>query len=371
MRVLHSIRVRGFKSIKDQTLELGPLNVFIGANGAGKSNLIGVFHLLNRVSQQKLQVYVGESGGANALLHFGRKHTEKLCLEVEFRDEPFANMYEVCLRPTDDDRFIFESEDTYYQDRLRYKHNPMRSEHWEGHSEAQISNSTQNVAKYVRTDLNSYRIYHFHDTSPTATVKQTGDINDNRQLAMDAGNLAAFLYMLQERHNDHFRTIEDTVRQIAPFFGGFVLQPSPLNPEKIRLQWHEKDADTVFGPSALSDGTLRFICLATLLLQPTLARIWDGMPSMILVDEPELGLHPAAIQVLAGMLQSAAVDTQLVVSTQSVTLVNQLQPELVWIADRKGGESVFHHLAAADMSEWPDDYGLGELWEKNILGGRP
>ena len=137
-----------------------------------------------------------------------------------------------------------------------------------------------------------------------------------------------------------------------------------MNPEKIRLEWEEHGSDTFFDTSALSDGTLRFICLATLLLQPNL-------PSVVLIDEPELGLHPAAIHVLAGMLQSASTRTQLLVATQSVTLVNQFELDEVWVVDRKEGESHFNHLKEADMSVWLEDYGLGELWEKNILGGRP
>jgi predicted ATPase len=195
-------------------------------------------------------------------------------------------------------------------------------------------------------------------------MKQMGDVADNRFLRADSGNLAAFLYRLQEKEPDYFRNIEDTVRQIGPFFGGFKLAPSALNEEKIRLEWYERGSDTYFNASALSDGTLRFMCLATLLLQPML-------PSLILIDEPELGLHPAAIQLLAGLLQSAATRTQLIVATQSVTLVNQLLPEHVWVVEREDGQSLFRQLQAADMSSWLEDYGLGELWEKNILGGRP
>jgi predicted ATPase len=160
------------------------------------------------------------------------------------------------------------------------------------------------------------------------------------------------------------RNIVETVRQVAPFLKRFKLEPSALNPDKIRLEWEENGSDTYFSAAALSDGTLRFICLATLLLQPI-------PPSIILIDEPELGLHPGAIQVLAGLLESAATRTQLIVATQSVTLINQLKPEHVWVVDREDGQSVFRHLKDVDMSSWLEDYGLGELWEKNVLGGRP
>jgi len=206
MGKLHKLHIQGFKSIRDQELEFGSLNVFIGGNGAGKSNLIGIFHFL-----------------------------------------------------------------------------------------------------------------HLHDTSVSAPMKQTSNIADNRFLRADASNLAAFLYRLQEKQEVYYRNIEETLQQVAPFFNGFKLAPSVLNPDKIRLEWEEKGSDTYFSAAALSDGTLRFICLSTLLLQPEL-------PSLILIDEPELGLHPAAIQVLAGLLESAATRTQIIVATsRSRLLINCVQ----------------------------------------------
>jgi predicted ATPase len=207
-------------------------------------------------------------------------------------------------------------------------------------------------------------VHHFQDTSVSAKVKQTGDLADNTYLRPDAGNLAAFLYRLQEKQPFAFRAIEDTVRMAAPFFGRFNLQPDRLNPSKIRLEWQEKGSDTYFDAHALSDGTLRFISLATLLLQ-------SPLPTTILIDEPELGLHPYSITVLASLLHAAAAWTQLVVSTQSVTLVNQLSPEEIVVVNRKDGESVFRRLNEEEIAGWIDDYSLGELWEKNVLGGRP
>lgn len=365
MSKLHSLLVRGFKSIRDQKLELDSLNVFIGGNGAGKSNLVGVFHLLNCVANQQLQIYTGEAGGANAVLHFGRKHTKILEVITEFHTDNHGhvNIYNFQLKPTDEDRFIFHVETSKFWNKNRYP-NYLVDELWTGHTEARIAESKKKVAEYIQKHLSSYRIYHFHDTSSSALVKQTGDLADNRFLREDAANLAAFLYMLEKREPNHFQNIVETVRQVAPFLKRFKLEPSVLNPDKIRLEWEENGSDTYFSASALSDGTLRFICLATLLLQP-------NPPSIILIDEPELGLHPVAIQVLAGMLESAATRTQLIVATQSVTLINQLRPEHVWVVDREGGQSVFRHLKATDMSAWLEDYGLGELWEKNVLGGRP
>jgi predicted ATPase len=248
---LHSLEIRGFRSINDQTLELNPLNVFIGGNGSGKSNLIGVFQFLSRLTRQELALYTGQSGGANSILHFGRSRTEKLFVKMVFSERLNKNIYEFTLQPTDNDGFFFESEATYFWDTSQYSA-PYRAGSWSGNSEAQVTTSNHGVSKYVKRHLDSYRIYHFHDTSSSAPPKQTSDVEDNRFLHSDASNLAAFLYWLQEKKPDYYQNIEDTVRQIAPFFRGFKLAPTLLNPEKIRLEWEERGSDTHFSASSLS-----------------------------------------------------------------------------------------------------------------------
>lgn len=363
MRILEELTVRNFKSIRNQALHLGRMNVFIGGNGSGKSNLVGVFHFLNQVVQGQLQTYTGAAGGADNVLHFGRKRSPSLAVAVNFVEGTNANGYRFELLPTEEDRFVFKEETIYYHDRSRYPF-PYDIGLGGGHAESKLPASKERVAGYVRADLDSYRIYHFHDTSPSAKVKQTGDLEDNSYLREDASNLAAFLYRLQQKHPETFTNIEGTVRQVAPFFDSFHLEPSRLNQEKIRLEWKENGSDRYFNAHALSDGTLRFICLATLLLQPR-------MSPVILIDEPELGLHPAAIEILADLFGSAAERTQVLAATQSVTLVNQLTPEVVWAVDRVDGESVFRHLAKEDLSAWLDGYALGDLWEKNVVGARP
>lgn len=326
MARLDRIRIAGFKSIRDQTVELRPLNVLIGANGSGKSNFIGAFRLLHEIAKERLQLYVARNGGADRLLHFGRKVTEELGLELVFG----TALWRCVLVPTSSDSLT-------------------------GNPEGSAS---------VDAILESWQVYHFQDTSEAAKVKQTADLHDNTYLRPDAGNLAAFLYRLREIHPDAYRNIEDVIRMVAPFFGSFALQPDRLNRDKIRLEWQELGSDAYFDAHSLSDGTLRFICLATLLLQPEL-------PSMVLLDEPELGLHPYAITVLVDLLRSAATRTQVVVSTQSVTLVKQLAPEDILVVDRENGASVFRRLTEGEIATWLDDYALGELWEKNVLGGRP
>jgi predicted ATPase len=364
MRTLETLVVKNFKSIREQTLALGSLNVFIGGNGSGKSNLISVFSFLNRIVSQQLQLYTGISGGADKILHFGRKHSESLTVGLTFVEGSNANSYEAVLAPTTSDRFVLEGETVVYHDRARFKRKGYDETLAVGENESVLATSTNRIARYVRQDLQTYQIYHFHDTSSSAKVKMTASVDDNKVLHSDASNLAAFLYRLQVTDRERFDLIESTVKQIAPFIDRFELEPDRLNRKSIQLEWREKGSETVFTADALSDGTLRFICLTTLFLQPT-------PPGLILIDEPELGLHPAAITVVAALLESAATRTQILAATQSVTLVNQLTPEQVWVVDRHEGASTFRHLQAEDMTSWLDDYALGELWEKNLLGGRP
>lgn len=217
---------------------------------------------------------------------------------------------------------------------------------------------------YLQRSLKSWKVYHFHDTSDRASVRTTGDINDNEYLRPDGGNLAAFLLRLRETSKLRYQKIRDVVRLVAPFFDDFILKPLPRNPHKIQLEWKERGSDYPFLAHQLSDGSLRFICLATLLLQPDL-------PSTLILDEPELGLHPYAITILAELLRGAAAEKQVIVSTQSVTLVNHFEPEHIIVVERSDGASVFRQLDEAGMESWLEEYGLGDLWEKNVLGGRP
>jgi predicted ATPase len=234
-----------------------------------------------------------------------------------------------------------------------------------GHKESRLAEFAKfPVVNYVLKIMRDWQVYHFHDTGDAARIKKAGDINDNEALRPDASNLAAFLYRLRESHPAHYKKIVQTVRLAAPFFDDFTLRPSRLNSDKIHLEWKEKDSDVYMNASALSEGTLRFICLTTLLMQPA-----DLLPSTFLIDEPELGLHPYAIGLLASMLQSTATKTQIIVSTQSVPLVNQFTSEDLVVVDREEGQSVFRRLDARELSGWLEEYGLGDLWEKNVIGG--
>ncbi|GIK39153.1 MAG: chromosome segregation protein SMC [Chloroflexota bacterium] len=359
-RQLDRIGVKGYKSIRELDLDLSALNILIGANGAGKTNFISLFKLLNEIVRENLQTFVRVAGGADTFLYFGAKTTSEILIKLDFG----VNSYECTLVPTANDSLIFADEKSWFHRGRYIDHHPIPL--GSGHKETKLHEiaRTDRVTRYVLEALQSWKVYHFHDTSDTAKIKKTGDISDNKILQSDASNLAAFLYLLQERYHEYYQKIVATIRLAAPFFDNFVLQPDRLNSNKIQLEWREKGSDTYFNANSLSDGTLRFICLTTLLLQPNL-------PSTILIDEPELGLHPYAITLLAAMLRGAAEKTQVIVSTQSVPLVNQFDPEDIIIVDREGEQSTFRRPTLADMESWLEEYGLGDLWEKNLIGGRP
>lgn len=353
---LSKLILRGYKSIATCEIELGKLNVLIGANGAGKSNFIGFFRLISKILDQQLQSAVGTAGGPDAMLHFGRKKTEELSAELYFGN----NGYKFSLKPTQDNRMMFSRECLWWNMKGDYH---SESGHFESYVEKQ---KRTNIYDYVVPPMRSWRIYHFHDTGDSANVKQIHGINDNEYLREDARNLAAFLYRLASQHEAHYRRIVKSIQLVAPFFGGFHLRPTVDNKEKIQLEWTEAGQDVPFSANALSDGTLRFICLATVLLQPE-----QFIPASILIDEPELGLHPYAIAVLGALMKSAAQKHQIIASTQSVELVNEFEADDLIVVDKEGGASTFKRPDASALAEWLNDYSLGDLWKKNLVGGRP
>jgi predicted ATPase len=357
MRTLHKLQIKGFKSIASAEIELRDLNVVIGANGSGKSNLIGVFRLLERVLTGNLRRYVADE--PDRLLHHGRKVTPQLSLTLTL--EHWTYRLELVAAQSS---LHFEFE------RIESPAGPhsIDGSEFRGQGESQFdtlaSDFRKSVPKAAFAPIRNVSVHHFHDTSESSAMKGGANLDDNRFLRPDAANLAAYLYLLQEKHADAFRQIEEHVRLVAPFFDRFVLAPSRLNEQKIKLEWRQKGSDAYFDAYSLSDGTLRFICLATLLLQPS-------PPGLILLDEPELGLHPYAIRILAEMLEAASRRSQVLLATQSVTLLNQFAPADLLVAENEAGATMFKRLDEVALQGWLADFSLGDLWEKNVLGGRP
>lgn len=357
---LSRIKISGYKSIRECDVELKKINVLIGANGSGKSNFISAFSFLQSVLTKGLQLFAAQSG-VNSLFYEGRKVTDKIFFEAFFG----LNSYGFELVPTDDNRLVFDREFFGY-----YWNGDWQSEIARGNFESKWNIGIgNNIDTHVIPILEKqrWRVYHFHDTGRNAKVKQEHNLSNNQALLSDAGNLAAFLFRLKASFRNDYERIVQIVRLIAPFFDDFILAPQEMNPEQIVLRWKQCGSEDVFNASQFSDGTLRFICLATLLLQPKELRL-----ATIIIDEPELGLHPFAITVLSELIQSAAVDSQIIVSTQSVDLLNEFDAEDVIVADRGAQGSEFMRLTPESLKVWlADDYSLGDLWNMNLLGGRP
>lgn len=363
---LDYVTVKGFKSIASiEKLELKPVNVLIGSNGSGKSNFIGVFAFLHAVREGRLRDYTINAGGAEKVLHFGSKVTRQIEISLSFRNE--VNQYRLVLSPTQDDGLYPYSETAYFWNKGYPSPYDVPLLPREQGREAGISDpDVKRTASWVRARLGGWRLYHMHDTSTSSPMRKTAKVADNQFLRPDGANLAAFLYYLQEKHLTSYSLIRRAIQRVTPFFDDFRLAPSRLQPDDIKLEWRHKNSDQYFDASSFSDGTLRFVALATLFLQPK-----DYLPSVVLVDEPELGLHPYAIEMLASLIRQAGDVTQVVVSTQSSLLLDHFDPEDVLVANRVGGGTHIERLARPQLQDWLEDYSLGQLWEKNEFAGRP
>jgi predicted ATPase len=355
--VLDRIRVRNFKSIRQVDLELNSLNVLIGANGSGKSNFIGLFKFLRKVIQRDLQRTVEEGRGAEHFLYYGSKVSESMGINLEFS----PNAYEIRLKPAQNDRLIFQDEICKFHGDYVVSRGINTSIVESDLSELAKENF---IANYVYKVLSRWRVYHFHDTSSTARVKKTAELHDVEYLREDAANLSAFLYSLRSLKPLHYERIVKMIRRVVPDFRDFYLEPSALNTGTILLRWNDTQSEMGFTADDFSDGSLRFICLTTLLMQPEL-------PPLILIDEPELGLHPHAIDLISEMLKLASGRTQVIVATQSERLISTLQPEDVIVVDKEDGSSTFKRLDKDRLSNWLEKYNLSEMWDQNIIGGQP
>lgn len=365
--MLSAIQIEWFKSIRDLYLPLRPVNVLIGANGAGKSNLLGFFRLLQALRLGGLKQYVADEGSVRGLLWRGRDLGGRRDIygKLAFSDAP-AEDYSITLQALKTDDIIVSEEAINYLDAVkRPQHSSAKRWHAESSLDEWPDIEARSQAGWIWQEMKPWCVYHFHPTSSTSPVRRKAALDDNRCLKSDGENLAAVLYLLRQMQPEAYQAIRDTVRMVAaPFFYDFDLEPDRLNPREIALRWRQAGSDDYFDAHQLSDGTLRFICLATLLLS-------NQLPSLVLLDEPELGLHPYAVNVLGGMLLSASAQTQLIISTQSVQLLDEFEPADIVVVEQHDGESVFKRQSADELGEWLEDYTLGELWEKNRIGGRP
>lgn len=361
--MINEIQIENFKSIRKLKLPLKQINILIGANGAGKSNFISYFKLLDSIYHRNFQNYIAEYAGAENILYFGLKQSDYLSSKIEFNR---INRYCFKLRPNNEGNLFFETEETQFN----REHGSYGFSGWDnevlgnGYNESILIKQRFGRYKFINEYMKSFKVYHFHDTSNTAKIKQKCNINDNEYLRNNAGNLAAYLFLLQEKHPKEFKKIEMSIRSVAPFFECFQLKPDRIKEDHIRLEWKERNSDMYLNAMHLSDGTLRFMALASLLLQP-------NMPKTIIIDEPELGLHPFAINKLAGLIMQASAQSQIIISTQSVNFIDNFEPENIITVDRKDNQSIFNPQDSEKLKAWIQEYSIGELWNKNVIGGRP
>ncbi len=353
--MLKRISIKGYKSIKDATIELKPINILIGANGVGKSNFVSFFKLVNNIYEQNLQGY-SLACGLDSLLYYGRKRTDEIYGLLDFG----SNGYEFSLKPTNQGTLYISKEVSLYSgSSITYPKTNIL--------ESTIKTSTYRRNAYLRDRFSSYKIYHFHDTEQNSMLRaHSCNIDDNQRLKPDAANLPAFLYYLKQKNPTALKRMEMIIRSVMPYFDRFDLHPKRLDNTKIGLEWRDKtDLDKYFDAADLSDGSLRFMALTALLMQP-------DMPQTIIIDEPELGLHPVAISKLASMIKSASKrNSQLIVSTQSADLISYFNPEDVITVDRSNGQTTYNRLKTEDLKLWLDNYSLGELWSRSIISGQP
>lgn len=363
---LEHIEIKGFKSIKSLNLDMGPINIVIGANGSGKSNFISLFSFLRNLSEGKLQTYVEKNGFANTFFHFGSKNTPNLEIDI---DVGFNGYHARFSHGADDDSLVFEKE--YCRIKSSNKIWTVKGKKGESGLLPGGEAKSKYVRDYTREYLEQCRVYHFHDTSQTAGFKQACDLTASDYLYSNANNIAAFLYRLKSSKDATFikayQDIVDAVKTVAPYFHDFYLEPrGEVFDEKVLLKWIHRNNEEPFSANQLSDGTARFICMATLFLQPISLR-----PKSIVLDEPELGLHPAALEVLAELVKSASKENQVICSTQSVTFANQFEAADFVVVDQEQGASTFKRVDEIALKSWLEDYAMGDIWTKNLIGGRP
>jgi predicted ATPase len=368
------INIKGYKSIKGAEVSLSSINLLIGQNGAGKSNFLQLFGFLRAIYDQSLQMRSIQAGGANTLVYNGTKETQEIAIDLQFDQ----STYEVNLGKTATDSLFVMSETltTKRNDHLASDTLTLATNHPEsnlktyylgqGTTEEDLQNRIDGATlNSVRTVMCELLVYHFNDTSVDARVKRTGKIYDNVFLQPDGSNLAAVLLSISEDSPMDYRRIIQNIQLCLPMFDDFYLKPNGDQNENILLRWTAKNSSSVFGANALSDGSIRFICLTVLLMQPNL-------PKVLLIDEPELGLHPAAIGILAAMLSRAALQSQLIISTQSPALVSEFEAQDIIVVERAiDGGSTFKRLDAHNLDVWLEDFSLGDIWTKNLIGGNP
>jgi len=370
---LESIEIKGFKSFNSegQILELGDLTVLIGANGAGKSNLISFLRMITFIMTGGLQKYIGMHGAANSLLNFGAKNCNQIESRLKFKVNDSEDVYRFVLTYAAGDTLIFTEEELLWH--KAGKMQPKRITMNPGRKESELSDRIKHEKEEINIFqrlLRSLQVYQFHDTTNESRIRGKTNLDDNKYLKSDGGNMAAVLFALKNSTelDQYYDRIVEYIRYALPEFEDFVLEPDVYSGNSIILNWKAEHSDHLFGPHQLSDGSLRFMALMTLLLRPK-----ELLPPIIIIDEPELGLHPSAISILANVINFVKSETQIIIATQSPNFVDEFEPSEIVVVEKDSIETCtkLRRLDICSLKEWLEEYSLSELWEKNVLGGKP
>ena len=371
--MIESLRVRGFRSLADVTLSgLPAATVLIGPNGAGKSNLLRFLDLLlYMLRHRRLGRFVERQGGAGDQLFGGAVATDQIESEITLKIGGAWYDYRFVLEYGHPDRFFFSAE------AFRHRSNELRSaSRWQdlgnGHREANLplaehfrefSHLDQAAAAEIVKVLRNCVVYQFHNTDDHSYLRQNADVTEGNVLRINGGNLPAVLYQMEREDRRRYERICRYIGRILPGFAHFDLEENQF---KVALRWQSDWSDHSFGAHLTSDGSLRLFALITLLNMPP-----DKLPAVILLDEPELGLHPAGISLIGGMIRSLATRKQVIVATQSPQLVDAFGLDQIFVLELRKGRTEVRRYDPEEYRHWLDEYATGELWEQNLLGGRP
>ena len=367
---LSALEIRGFKSIAYDaplTLHFGDVNILLGANGAGKSNIVSFFKMLSYMMNGSLQHFIAESGTNQIFLHYGAKKTPAISATLRFDSSQNSyDIYSFCLTNAVPNRLIVSSEEIQWKSRTAKTDRPGIRQLLSDFNESALVAASGQTERTIHMLVGGCKVYQFSDSSTTSPMRQASTVESAHYLQSEANNLASFLYYLKNNYSGSYERIIGYVKEVVPQFNDFYLEPER---GYISLKWTDTSAnDYVMSAHQFSDGSIRFIALTTLLLQPE-----DTMPRVIIIDEPELGLHPYAVDRLTDMIKDASLHSQVIIATQSPALIDGFSADDVTIIERDPAtqSSVARKLSAEDYKDWLDEYTLSELWDKNIIGGRP
>lgn len=381
MNKINRIRIGGFRRLYDVDLQIKPLMVLIGANGVGKTSLLDVLALLSASAEGRLNDELSELGGVVSVLTRARADAVSLLVDMEVPGyEPLE--YDLSLSPKGNGYAI--TREVLSQARVGYpepfKHVDSRDgdikyfqieesrlvrPDWEHDP---LETSLSQVPKMFRQPEELRRIlgsatqYHVLNVGPRAPVKLPQQMRPATLPGADGEELVSYLYYLREADPNRFESIHDSLAAAFPDFEG--LSFPPVAAGMLAMTWKDKNFAKPLYMNELSEGTLRFLWLASLLQSP-------GLSTITMIDEPEVSLHPELLSLLADLMREASQRTQLIVATHSDRLIRFLRPEEVVVMDvGEDGLATATWADTLDLEEWLAEYSLDEVWRMGRMGGR-